>query len=225
MRLPYTASHVTLLSEGKVQSHFDGGAWLLVPQCPTFWMDEGVEQMGRSGESVYAAPLKALIDEFVAAHPDIDRRRIVIGGLSNGGFMTLRMLIDYPTFFSVGVGCCAPLYEERQTPEVVGALAQTPLWLVQSKDDFIVRARETVFPLYAKLSAAGAPVHLTCYDHVEDLTGLYKDERGNPRRSFGHGVWIHVFNDFCHTELDGRNVLLDGEPVSVWEWAARQIRS
>ena len=222
VRLPYTASHVTLLAEEGVQGHFPGGAWVLVPQCPTFWMDDGVEQMGRSGESIYVAPLKALIDEFVSAHPDIDPARIVIGGLSNGGFMTLRMLIDYPTFFSAGVACCAPLYEERQTPEVIDALAQTPLWLVHSKDDFIVRAHETVFPLYGRLSAVGAPVHLTCYDHVEDMTGRYKDELGNPRRSFGHGVWVHVFNDFCHTELDGRNVLLGDEPVSIWEWAARQ---
>lgn len=67
-------------------------------------------------------------------------------------------------------------------------------------------------------------MHFTCYGHVEDMTGRYKDERGNSRRSFGHGVWIHVFNDFCRTELDGRNVLLDGEPVSIWEWAARQVR-
>ena len=90
VRLPYTASHVTLLAEGKIQGHFDGGAWLLVPQCPTFWMDDGEEQMGRSGESVYCGPLKSLIDEFIHAHPDIDLRRIVIGGLSKGGFMTLR---------------------------------------------------------------------------------------------------------------------------------------
>lgn len=224
VRLPYTASHVTLLAGTGIQGHFAGGAWLLVPQCPTFWMDDGVEQMGRSGRSVYAASLKSLIDEFVAAHDDIDPDRVVIGGLSNGGFMTLRMLIDYPGFFSAGVGCCAPLYEEAQTPEVVAAIARTPLWLVQSKDDFIVDARQTVFPLYRKLVDAGAEVHLTCYDHVEDLTGRYKDELGNPRRSFGHGVWIHVFNDFCHTELDGRNVLLDGEPVTVWEWAARHVR-
>ena len=224
VRLPYTASHVTLLSEPKVQAHFSGGAWLLVPQCPTFWMDDGVEQMGRSGRSIYAEPLKALIDEFVSEHADIDPGRIVVGGLSNGGFMTLRMLIDYPGFFSAAVGCCAPLYEEAQTPEVVFAIARTPLWLVHSMDDFIVDARQTALPLHRRLAEAGAEVHFTCYDHVEDMTGRYKDEQGNPRQSFGHGVWIHVFNDFCRTELDGRNVLLDGEPVSIWEWAARQVR-
>lgn len=224
VRLPYTASHVTLLGEAKVQGHFKGGAWLLVPQCPTFWMDDGVEQMGRSGKSIYSESLKSLIDEFVAAHADIDPDRVVVGGLSNGGFMTLRMLIDYPGYFSAGVGSCAPLYEEAQTPEVVAAIAKTPLWLVQSKDDFIVDATQTVFPLYGKLVAAGADVHLTCYEHVFDMTGQYKDANGNPRRNFGHGVWIHVFNDFCNTELDGRNVLVDGRPVTIWEWAALQVR-
>lgn len=225
VRLPYTASHVTLLSGPKIQGYFEGGAWVLVPQCPTFWMDDGVEQMGRSGRSVYGPSLKALIDEFVAAHSDIDPDRIVIGGLSNGGFMTLRMLIDYPGFFSAGVGCCAPLYEEAQTSEAVEAIARTPLWLVHSRDDFIVDATQTVFPLCRRLSSVGAEVHLTCYEHVYDMTGRYKDASGNPRRTFGHGVWIHVFNDFCNTELDGRRVLVDGEPVTIWEWAARRARS
>lgn len=224
VRLPYTASHVTLLGESGIQAHFLGGAWVLVPQCPTFWMDDGVEQMGRSNKSIYTESLKALIDEFVLCHPDIDPERIVIGGLSNGGFMTLRMLADYPEAFCAGVAACAPLFEENQSEVLVSALAQTPIWLVHSKDDFIVNARETVLPLYHKLEVVSDDVHLTYYDHVEDLTGRYNDEQGRPRRNFGHGVWINVFNDFCHTELDGRNVIDDGEPVSIWEWAARKAR-
>ena len=224
VRLPYTASHVTLLAKHKVQSYFSGGAWVLVPQCPTFWMDDGVERMGRSNKSIYTKSLKMLIDEFVAEHPDIDQDRIVIGGLSNGGFMAVRMLADYPDYFAAGVGVCAPFFEENQAPEVVEALSKTPLWLVHAQDDFIVNVRETALPLYHKLVQAGAEVHCTLYDHVEDMTGLYKDELGRPRRSFGHGVWVHVFNDFCRTELDGRLVLQDGEPVSIWDWAARKHR-
>lgn len=224
VRLPYTGSNVTLLSRSKIQSHFAGGAWVLVPQCPTFWMDDGVEQMGRSGNSIYTQSLKALIDDFIASHKEIDPARIVVGGLSNGGFMTLRLLIDYPGFFAAGIGCCAPLYENAQTPDTIASLSKTPLWLIHSMDDTIVNPKETVIPLYSKLQAAGACDHFTCYDHVEDLTGRYKDDLGNPRKFFGHGVWIQVFNDFCRTELDGTNVLVDGLPVTLWEWAASQRR-
>ncbi len=221
VRLPYTASHVTLLGEPRVQKSFPGGAWVLVPQCPTFWMDDGVEQMGHSNISVYTESLKALIDEFVADHPTIDPTRVVVGGLSNGGFMAVRLIADYPEAFAACVGSCSPFFEENQTPEVVAAISETPLWLAHSKDDFIVDAKTTVLPLIHKLEAKGAEAHLSYYDHIEDETGLYKDANGNPRRNFGHGVWIHVFNDFCHTELDGTNVMCDGEPVRIWEWAGR----
>ncbi len=224
VRLPYTASHVTLLGEPRIQKSFGGGAWVLVPQCPTFWMDDGVEQMGRSNISIYTASLKALIDEFVAAHPSIDPDRVVVGGLSNGGFMALRLIIDYPDAFSACVASCAPLFVENQSPEVIEAMAKTPVWFAHSKDDFIVDAKTTVLPLIHKLEAVGAEAHLSYYDHIEDETGLYKDANGNPRRNFGHGVWIHVFNDFCHTELDGTNVMCDGEPVRIWEWAGRMSR-
>lgn len=222
----YTGNRVTALSQTAIQDYFGGAAWVLVPQCPTFWMDDGVEQLGRSNKSIYSKPLRALIDTFVSQRADrIDADRIVIGGLSNGGFMTIRMCLDYPEFFSAGIATCAPFFVENQTPEVIATLAKTPLWFVHSKGDELVDPAQTVLPLYRKLHAAGAPVHCTYFDHVEDLTGRYKEPDGRPKRTFNHGVWIHVYNDFCHSDLDGTNVTLQGEPVGIWEWAARQYRS
>lgn len=216
-------NRVTALSQASVQRFFGGAAWVLVPQCPTFWMDDGEKQLGRVNESIYVRPLKALIDEFVAAHAEqIDPDRIVIGGLSNGGFMTVRMVGDYPGFFCAGIPVCAPFFEENQTDEVVGRIARTPLWFVHAKGDELVDPRETSLPLYARLRAVGAEVHMTYFDHVEDLTGVYREPDGRPKRTFNHGVWIHVYNDFCHTDLDGTNVVVDGEPVGCWEWAARK---
>ncbi|WP_239463212.1 hypothetical protein [Collinsella intestinalis] len=217
----YTGNRVTALSQSKIQDYFDGAAWVLVPQCPTFWMDNGVEQLGHSNQSIYARALKALIDEFIAAHADrIDTSRIVVGGLSNGGFMTLRMCLDYPGFFAAGLPCCAPWF--NATAEDVAGLAQTPLWFTHSKGDELVDPKETVLPLRRALAAAGATVHCTYFDHVEDLTGVYREADGSPKKTFNHGVWIHVFNDFCRTDIDGTNVMIDGEPVGMWEWAARQ---
>lgn len=217
----WCGNRVTALSQPAIQRFFRGGAWVLVPQCPTFWMDNGTEQLGHSNQSIYVTVLKALIDEFVAAHAGrIDPARIVVGGLSNGGFMTLRMCRDYPGFFAAGLPCCAPWF--NTTAEDVAALAQTPLWFAHSKGDELVDPHETVLPLYHALDDAGATVHLTYFDHVEDLTGVYREPDGSPKKTFNHGVWINVFNDFCRTELDGTNVMLDGEPVGMWEWAARQ---
>ena len=60
---------------------------------------------------------------------------------------------------------------------------------------------------------------------MEDLTGEYRDERGRPRRLFNHSVWIHVYNDQVDTELDGRKVLVDGEPATLFEWLGVQKRA
>lgn len=123
-------------------------------------MDNGVEQLGHSNQSIYSPVLKALIDEFVAEHADrIDTDRIVVAGLSNGGFMTLRLCADYPDFFAAGLPCCAPWY--NATDEDVAALAKTPLWFTHSKGDELVHPQQTVLPLFARLRDAGANVHLT----------------------------------------------------------------
>lgn len=222
----YTGNRVTALSGQPIQDYFGGAAWVLVPQCPTFWMDDGVEQLGRSNRSIYTEPLKALIDEFVEAHADrIDTDRIIVAGLSNGGFMTVRMCLDYPDFFAAGLPCCAPFFEENQTDDAIETLARTPLWFVHTKGDELVDPRETALPLYHKLAQQpGAEVHFTYFDHVEDLTGRYRETDGSPKKTFNHGVWIHQFNDFCRTDLDGTNVLVNGEPVSCWEWAAHMRR-
>ena len=219
----YTGNRVTALSQDPIQGYFGGVAWVLAPQCPTFWMDNGIEQLGRSNQSIYASVLKGLIDEFVAAHAEhVDTSRIVIAGLSNGGFMTLRMCRDCPGFFAAAAPCCAPWYDATQ--EDVELLARTPLWFAHSKGDELVDPHQTALPLYAALKEAGANVHCTYFDHVEDLTGRYREPDGSPKRTFNHGVWIHQFNDFCRRDIDGRNVLLDGEPVGLWEWCARVSR-
>ncbi len=222
-RLPVTANRVTALSQDAIQGYFGGAAWVLAPQSPNYWMNDGMTVMSRSNLSVYVEPLKALIDEFVADHAArIDTSRIVLGGLSNGGFMTVRMLADYPGFFSAGIPVCAPFYDENQSSEVVEAVAATPTWFVHSRGDLLVNAAESSLPLYRRLSAAGAETHFTLYDHVEDLTGVYREPDGRPRQFFNHCVWIHVYNDFCRTDLDGRAVMCGGMPVGLWEWAAEQ---
>lgn len=212
--LAYQGNRVTALSQPRIQGYFGGAAWVLVPQCPTFWMDDGVEQLGHVNESIYVRPLKALIDEFVAARAGlVDTSRIVIGGLSNGGFMTVRMCLDYPGAWAAGIPVCAPFFEESQTPENVARIARTPLWFVHARTDRLVDPTTTSLPLCRRLREAGAKAHMTLFDRMEDLTGTYHEPDGSPLRIAGHNVWIHVYNDFCQEEQDGRS-------VSLWEWAA-----
>ncbi len=218
----WIGNRVTALSGSRIQGYFGGAAWIVVPQCPTFWMDsQGDGKIHEDNQSVYTRAIKALLDEFVEAHRDqVDTSRIVVGGLSNGGLMTCRLCADYPGTFSAAIATCAPFYSALAADDEVAALARTPLWFVHSKGDELVDPKATSLPLYARLREAGAEVHMTYFDHVEDLTGRYREADGSPKRTFNHGVWIHVFNDFCRTDLDGTNVIVDGEPMGAWEWAA-----
>lgn len=110
----YIGNRVTAISQAQIQRYFGGFAWVLVPQSPTFWMDNGTEQLGHSNQSIYSPVIKALIDEFVAEHADrIDTDRIVVAGLSNGGFMTLRLCADYPEFFAAGLPCCGAVVQRH----------------------------------------------------------------------------------------------------------------
>lgn len=213
---------VTALSGPDIQEKLGGAAYILAPSSPTYWMDSGDGTIHDDNRSIYTKALKTLVDEFVAAHPDIDTKRIYVGGLSNGGFMTCRLVADYPGFFVAGVPVCAPWVESLASEEEFEAIAKTPLWFVQSADDPIVTADDHALADYAHLKRIGAEdVHITCYDHLEDETGRYRDELGQPVRYVGHFVWINAYHDTVKTELDGTNVLMDGRPVTLWEWVGR----
>ena len=220
----YTGNRVTALSSPKVQRELGGAAWVLVPQCPTVWMDDGKEQLGRSNQSIYSKPLKACIDQFIAEHVDeVDTSRIWITGISNGGFMTVRMVLDYPGFFAAAAPGCTPFFEENITDEVVDTLKKTPIWFTHAKNDELVHPEETVLPLYRCLHDAGAEnLHFTYWEEVLDPTGEYKDEHGRPKRYMNHGVWVLMLDDVCRADVDGRAVLCDGVPCTIWEWMGKQ---
>lgn len=225
-RIAYTGNKVVNMSSPELQKKLGGAAWVLVPQCPTVWMDDGVEQLGHSNRSIYTESLKACIDEFIAEHEEsIDRNRIYIGGCSNGGFMTVRMAIDYPDFFAAAFPACEAFFDENITDDMIRILKSLPIWLIHAKGDELVSPQETALPLYHRLIDAGADnVHFTYFNRMQDMSGMYRDELGRPQRFFNHGVWVHVYNDDCLTDFDGRFVMCDGEPVTLWEWLGKQVK-
>lgn len=220
----YTGNRVTALSSPAVQRKLGGAAWILVPQCPTVWMDNGKETLGHVNESIYSEPVKACIDQFIAAHKEeIDTRRVYVAGISNGGFMAVRMLVDYPGFFAAAAPGCQAFFNENLTDAMIASMKDTPIWLTHAKRDELVDPEETSLPLYHRLKSAGADnVHMTYWDEVFDPTGEYTDGAGRPKAYFNHGVWILMLDDACRTDLDGRRVMQDGVPVTLWEWLGRQ---
>lgn len=223
--IAYTGNKVVALASEPVQKLF-GGAYILAPQTKTFWLNDGSGEYGRSGKSVYVEALKATIDEFVEKNPQIDRDRIYIGGDSNGGFMTMRMIVDYPDYFAAAFPVCEALYDEVISDQDIENIKHLPVWFTHAKNDPVVKPEETVVPTYKRLIAAGAPdVHFTFWDSIRDIHEGFQDADGNPYEYIGHFAWIPMLNDDCRVDYDGKPVMRDGKEVTLLQWLACQRKA
>ena len=221
--ISYSGNKVTALTEKDAQEKLNG-AFIFSPQCPTMWMDDGSHKYGNSGVSMYTEALKAAIDEFIGKYADaIDTGRIYVGGDSNGGFMTMRMLMSYPGFFAAAFPICEAMYDKAISDEDIENMKKTAIWFTHAKNDPVVVPKDYVVPTYERLMKAGAKnVHFTFWDKIMDLHGEFKNEKGEPWEYFGHFAWIPMLNDDCKVDYDGRPVIIDGQEVTLMEWLGRQ---
>ena len=181
-----------------------GGAFVLVPQCPGAWIERG-----DSYDSIYLQDLKALIDDVVSSH-NVDKNRILIGGCSNGGFMTLDLLLAYPDYFAKAFPICEIFDMEELPDEKLQSIKDIPMWFVYAKNDQTVDPELYEEPLLDKLKSIGASdLHVSVFDDVHDITGKYTKD-GAPYQYLGHFSWIYFFNDAC----------TDGDS-SLWQWLAQ----
>ncbi|MCI2049364.1 MAG: prolyl oligopeptidase family serine peptidase [Lachnospiraceae bacterium] len=224
-KIAYMGNKVTAMAAPGIQDAFDG-CCLFVPQCPTMWLDDGSHEYGRTGRSMYTEALKSAIDEFLDIEPCIDRSRIYIGGDSNGGFMTMRMCIDYPDFFAAAFPVCEALYDETISDEQIRILSGLPIWFVHAKNDPVVLPAETVDATYRRLQKAGAQnLHFSFFDRIVDIHEGWTGEDGRPFEYIGHFAWIPLFNRDCNFDYDGSPVLTDGKKTDVFDWLAQQRKA
>lgn len=197
----------------EIQAYFDG-AYVLAPQTPTLWMD-GFTGFG-DGTSKYEDALMSLIKDYVANNKDIDPDRILIGGDSNGGYMTMLMIRDYPKYFAAAFPVCEALDDTLITEEDIQSMKDLPIWFTAAKTDTTVPVNKYVVPTYNRLIEAGAKdVQLSLFDKVVDTTGLYKKADGTPFEYDGHWSWIYVYNN----EVSN---IIDGKTTTLMEWLAGQ---
>lgn len=218
--IPLIANRAANYASDEIQALF-GGAYVLVPQAPTRWMDNG-EGGSTSGQvnDMYNEALMELIQDYMADHPNIDPDRVYVGGCSNGGYMTLKLLLLHPDFFAAAFPSSLAYDDEYVTDEQIESIKNIPIWFVHSKDDSTTVANTTVIPVYERLKAAGAEnVHLSLYDHVVDITGFFG---GEDYHYPGHWSWIYCHANECRRDRDGTLVKLDGRPTTIMEWLAAQ---
>ena len=204
----------------EIQKYF-GGAYVLVPQTPGAWMqDKDGKMQSGNGEDAYNVGLMALIKNYVNTHPDIDKKRIYLGGCSNGGYMSLKLLLKEPNYFAAGYISALAYQSQYITDSQISSIKNVPIWFIHSKDDRTTDPVKTVVPVYERLKKAGAKnVHFSYYDHVTDLTGMYGGENFQFN---GHWSWVYSHANQSHTEYDGSEVLLNGKPTTLMEWMAAQ---
>ena len=215
-------NRVTRLVDDEIQDLM-GGAHVLVPQAGTFWMDEksgeDERQITTTGYSRYEKVLTELIEDFIANNRCVDVDRIYISGCSNGGFMTLRMLMLNPKLFAGAIPVCHGYHEDWIMDEEVRLIKDIPIWMVHAKNDAIFCYKETAQSLYDRLVAADSKnVFLTLDECVMDQTGLYVDEKGKAYEYDGHLSWIPLLNNDTKMKIDGKI-------VHAFEWLSLQKRN
>ncbi len=215
---------VNLISD-KIQQYF-GGAYVLVPQSPTMWMDDGTGRYNTDGSSMYIEALKNLIDDYIAAYDDIDEDRVYIGGCSNGGFMTMKMIIAYPQMFAAAFPICEALSDEFITDSDINRIKKLPIWFTHAANDPIVDVNKHTGATYKRLVKAGAEdVHFSCFPSVTDHTGKYVNQDRTPYEYNGHFSWIPALNNECILDFNNAPVYKNGKSVTLFEWLAKQKRN
>ncbi|MDO4906002.1 MAG: prolyl oligopeptidase family serine peptidase [Lautropia sp.] len=222
------------LAKPPIQSYFSAGdqhgAYVLVVQTPTYWMDEGDgTNGGGAGHSRYTGILMDTIRQYVASNPDVDPKRIYIGGNSNGGYMTMEMIIEHPDEFAAAYPICeAYAFNELQrnargdyvqnpdgfasgsflstrkrwlTDGKIERIRDLPIWFIASADDDIVTPAKYSLPSYRALLNAGADN--AWFSYFQSIEGSDEPSVRYP----GHFSWIYVLNDQVRGVQDRKSIL------------------
>ena len=116
-------------AEDKTQKIF-GGAYVVAPQADDTWYN--------NYSKGYIKSVKAMIDEF-ASENNVDKNRIYIFGASAGGYMSFRMIIEYPDYFAAFSTSAAALDKAAisggvtTTAQDLMKIRNKPLWMVHAQ--------------------------------------------------------------------------------------------
>jgi len=209
------------LAAPEIQGHL-GGAHILLPQASTRWLNSGLGPHV-DGISHYETALIELIETVIKTNPSIDANRIYIGGVSNGGFMAVRVLLSRPDLFAGAIPVCLYFDPAHITDAEIAAIAHVPMWLVHDINDPTTPYAHSR-SLYNRLVAAGAAdVYFTVTDGIYDTSGSFLDDDGNPWRYNDHWSWIPVHNNEITRAITTANAngSTDAQ-ITIFEWLAKQ---
>ena len=183
-------------AEDKTQKIF-GGAYVVAPQADDTWYNNYTKG--------YIKSVKAMIDEF-ASKNNVDKNRIYVFGASAGGYMSFRMMIEYPDYFAAFSTSAAALDKAATsggvatTTQDLMKIRNKPLWMVHAQNDPTISYENTSKRVYDVLSKYGAI--LSSYPNVKIGETEYN----------GHWSWIYSL----------RNMPVNDKGEHLFEWMAKQ---
>ena len=183
-------------AEDKTQKIF-GGAYVVAPQADDTWYNNYTKG--------YIKSVKAMIDEF-ASENNVDKNRIYIFGASAGGYMSFRMMIEYPDYFAAFSTSAAALDKAATsggvatTTQDLMKIRNKPLWMVHAKNDPTISYENTSKRVYDVLSKYGA------------ILSSYPDVKIGETEYNGHWSWIYSL----------RNMPVNDKGEHLFEWMAKQ---
>ena len=218
---PYIAclsAEVTALAESEFQSALRG-ANLLVPQCPTYWMDSDGKcsnlvngTIHADGSSYYTESLHELIEAYKT---ECGAKNVLIAGCSNGGYMGMVLAKNYTSEYDGYILICEAMPSECLSASDLQKIKDLPMYFIYSEDDPLVVPSEYEAPTIQRLRAMGAKnLHVSTTKSVIDLSGKYTDVDGTPHKYFGHNSWIYFFNNETSCNECG---------IDAWSWMAQQL--
>ena len=235
---------VTNLTESKVQSHFANGAYVLACQTPTMWMNDGTGNYTSTGTSMFTETLFKLIKNYCEVeNTDVDLDRVYIGGCSNGGYMTINMMIQHGNYFAAAYPVCEAYSDSWITDAQITTLKDYNIWFTHSADDRTVNPANYTVATYVRLIKAGATnVYFSYFESVKgtddpNANQAWGQGSGN---YMGHYSWIYVLQDACTrvqsttvaaagdlqaSNLYGGgkyNVMVNDEAQTIFGWMAAQ---
>ena len=151
-----------ILEDEKLKDEFI----LIAPQChPSCrWVEHGW------GQSVYdyskdliSVPLTLfyrLLDKEILVKYNIDKKSILMTGMSMGGFATWFTMMTRPDFLAAAIPVCG-----GADPKMAEALKNIPIWIFHSDDDPIVPSDSFHAMKKAMEDVNAADFHATLYQH------------------------------------------------------------
>lgn len=190
-----------------------GDMHILAPQSPTMWLDmAGDGTYTTDGTSAYEESLKEMIDNY---KEEVGADKVILAGPSNGGYMTLRMAVLYPDDYDMLIPICHGYHNDWLTDAQLESIKDIPMFFIYADADETLAPEDYSVPVIERLRDMDADeIKVSSTEIVEDTSGEYTDEEGNPYVYNGHWSWIYFHNNESFDNDDN---------TAVFDWINEEL--